>query len=102
MAAYVIADVEVADPETFRRYRELAVPTVGQYGGKALVVDGRFEVLEGSLRPKQLVVIEFESMEQAKRWYESQEYGQAMPLRQRSATTNLLLVEGLPETATAQ
>ena len=96
MAAYVIADVEVTDPETFRQYREAAGPTVGQYGGKALVVDGRFEVLEGTLQPKQLVVLEFESMEQAKRWYESEEYQRALALRLRSAKTNFLLVEGLP------
>jgi uncharacterized protein (DUF1330 family) len=41
-------------------------------------------------------VLEFESMEQARRWYESPEYQQAVPLRQRSSTSSLLLVEGLP------
>lgn len=99
MAAYFIADVDVTDPETFGQYRELAGPTVGQYGGKALVVDGRVEVLEGGLQPKQLVVLEFENMEAARRWYESAEYQRALPLRQRSATTNFILVEGIPVAA---
>ena len=96
MAAYLIAEVEVTDPETFAQYRAQAGPTEAPYGARPLVVDGRIELLEGSWQPKQLVVLEFESMEQARRWYESQEYGQALPLRHQSATTDFLLVEGLP------
>jgi uncharacterized protein (DUF1330 family) len=59
-------------------------------------VDGRIEHLEGSWQPKQLVVLEFETMDQARAWYESAAYQQAIPLRQRASTSSLLLVEGLP------
>ena len=96
MAAYLIAEVEVTDAETFAQYRAQAGGTAAPYGGKPLVVDGRIEHLEGRWQPKQLVVLEFENMEQARRWYESAEYQQAIPLRQRSSTSSLLLVEGLP------
>jgi uncharacterized protein (DUF1330 family) len=96
MAAYVIAYLEVTDADAFQVYRKAAVPTFGPYGGKAVVVDGRFEVLEGMTQPKSIVVVEFESMEQARRWYASPEYARIIPMRQRAANASLILVEGLP------
>jgi uncharacterized protein (DUF1330 family) len=60
------------------------------------VVDGQFEVLEGMVEPKSVVVIEFESMEQARRWSASPEYAKTVPMRQRAANASLVLVEGLP------
>ena len=66
------------------------------YGGKAIVMDGPFEVLEGMVHPKAVVVVEFETMEQARRWYASAEYTRTIPMRQRSANSSVVLVEGLP------
>ena len=68
MAAYVITYLEVTDPQAFRTYRQAAGPTFAPYGGKPIVVDGAFEVLEGMVQPRSVVVVEFESMEQARRW----------------------------------
>lgn len=95
MAAYVIAYLEVTDPEAFQAYRKLAGLTFAPYGGKPVVVDGAFEVLEGMVQPKSVVMIEFETMEQARKWYASPEYAQLIPLRQRCANTSLILVEGV-------
>ena len=96
MPAYVVAYLEVTDSQTFNVYRQAAVSTLAPFGGKPLVVDGKFDVLEGMVHPKSVVVLEFPSAEQARRWYASGEYRQALPLRQRSANTSLLVVEGLP------
>ena len=60
------------------------------------MVDGQFEVLEGMTQPRSIVVVEFESMEQARRWYASPEYARTIPMRQRAANASLILVEGLP------
>ena len=60
------------------------------------MVDGQFEVLEGMTQPRSIVVVEFESMEQARRWYASPEYALTIPMRQRAANASLILVEGLP------
>ena len=95
MPAYVIAYLEVTDPKAFEAYRKVAGPTFAPYGGKPLVVDGRFEVLEGMVRPKSVVVVEFESLETAKRWYTSPEYARTIPLRQQAAESSLILVDGL-------
>lgn len=96
MPAYVITYLEVTDPDAFQAYRKVAGPTFAAYGGKPIVVDGQFEVLEGMVEPKSVVVIEFESMEQARRWYASPEYAKTIPMRQSAASASLVLVEGVP------
>jgi uncharacterized protein (DUF1330 family) len=95
MAAYVIADVTVTNPAGMEAYVKVAGPTIGQYGGRALAVSEQAELVEGSWQPKRLVVLEFDSLEQAKRWYDSQEYTDAKRMRQQAGTTNLVLVPGL-------
>jgi len=95
MPAYVITYLEVTDSKAFEAYRKVAGPTFAPFGGKPLVVGGRFEVLEGMVRPKSVVVVEFENLETAKRWYASPEYARAIPLRQQAAESSLILVDGL-------
>jgi uncharacterized protein (DUF1330 family) len=95
MAAYVITYLEVTDPDEFKAYRQAARSTFAPYGGKPIVVDGEFEVLEGMVHPGSVVVVEFESMEQARRWYASPEYAKTIPMRQQAANSSLILVEGV-------
>ena len=95
MAAYVIADVEVTDQAKFNEYRSQVNSTLGKYGGKYIVRGGATEKVEGNWEPGRMVVIQFESMDQAKRWYKSEEYSGPMQLRHQSANTNILLVEGV-------
>ena|SRR5215475_6748704 len=95
MAAYVITYLEVTDPDAFKAYRQAARSTFAPYGGTPIVVDGEFEVLEGMVHPRSVVVVEFESMEQARRWYASPEYAKTIPMRQQAATSSLILVEGV-------
>jgi uncharacterized protein (DUF1330 family) len=94
MAAYVIADLTILDPQGFETYRQMVPATVAKYGGKFVVRGGSMETLEGSWEPKRLVVIEFESAERAKQWWASEDYREAKALRQRTAQTNLLVVQG--------
>ncbi len=72
-----------------------AVPaTIEKYGGKILVRGGKFERLEGEWEPKRVVIVEFPSFEQAKRWYDSEDYREPKALRLRTSKANLILVEG--------
>ncbi len=96
MAAYVIADVEVHDPAAYEEYKRLVPSSLEKYGGRFLVRGGKWEHLEGTWEPKRLVVLEFPSLEQARLWHGSEEYREAKELRQRVATSDLLLVEGVP------
>ena len=95
MAAYIITDIDVTDPVGYEDYKKLAAPSIAAYGGKFVVRGGKVEMLEGEWSPKRLVVVEFESVEQAKRWYASQEYGEAKQVRHRTAITNMIMVEGV-------
>ena len=95
MPTYQIANVTVHDPEGFKEYSEQASELVKSYGGRYIARGGAVEVLEGDWTPSRLVVIEWESTEHAKRWYESDEYKTIADIRRRCADTDLVLVEGL-------
>ena len=95
MPAYMIVDEDVFDSDGLAEYGKAAGRTIAQYGGKAIVRTTEAEVLEGTWKPKRLVVLEFESREAAKRWYDSPEYQALIPLRQKAAKSNFILVEGI-------
>lgn len=95
--AYLIANVDVTDPEGFETYRALVAPTIHAAGGRYLVRGGNVEVREGQWHPKRLVILEFASMADAIRWYESDEYAPARAIRERTARSDVVLVEGLPD-----
>jgi uncharacterized protein (DUF1330 family) len=95
MAAYVLAEsLEVTDPDTMAQYGKLARESIAQYGGKVLAA-GPPETVEGDWKPNRLVLIEFDSMDKLKTWYDSPEYQAALPLRLRSARENLVRFNGL-------
>lgn len=95
MAAYVIVEVEVHNPEAYTGYAKLSGASVAQYGGRFVVRGGRVEPVEGDWHPQRFVVIEFPSMEQARQWYDSPEYQQARQIRWQNATSKLMFVEGV-------
>ena len=95
MAAYVIAQVAVTDPETFEQYRAQVPATLQAYGGRFVVRGGHSETLEGTWQPKRLVVIEFPDFATAKAWWSSQIYAGPKATRQRSAHTELIVIEGV-------
>jgi len=95
MAAYLIAEVDVTDPIAYEEYRKLVEKTLEQYGGTYRVRGGAVTLLEGEPSPKRLVVVEFDSAEQARAWYDSEEYKRPKAIRQASSTGRLLLVEGV-------
>ena len=95
MAAYVIATVEITDPEAYEEYRRRVPETIERHGGRFLVRGGASEILEGSWQPKRVVVLEFPDADAARRWYSSDEYGPLIEIRQRASNAHLLLVEGV-------
>ena len=95
MAAYVIVNVEITDPELYAAYIRVVPPTIAKYGGRFLVRGGRAETLEGSFSPKRVVVLEFPTFERAREWWESEEYHDPKALRQSASITDMILVEGV-------
>jgi uncharacterized protein (DUF1330 family) len=93
--AYFIVDNEVIDLAGFEQYRKQVPRTVEKYGGKFLVRGGQVQTLEGDWKPKRIVVTEFPNIEQAWRWYNSEEYHALKALRLRTARGSVVLVEGV-------
>ncbi|MCH7710502.1 MAG: DUF1330 domain-containing protein [Proteobacteria bacterium] len=95
MAAYLIVQVDITDPDTFEEYKKQVPGTLAAYGGEYIVRGGEIDVLEGEWPMPRLVIIRFSSMEQARKWYRSPEYEGPHKLREASARANLVLVDGV-------
>lgn len=95
MAAYIIVDVEILDPARYQEYVKVVPPTMAAYGGKFLVRGGRAERLEGDWVPGRVVVLEFDSVERAREWWNSAEYSGPKKLRQSASVANMIVVEGI-------
>ncbi len=95
MAAYLIVDVHVSDPEAYAEYRKLVPPTLEKYGGRFVVRGGPHETVEGEWAPGRLVMVAFDDAAAARRWYDSPEYSVAKALRFKAASANVILVEGV-------
>lgn len=94
MPAYVIADITVSDARTFAEYAKLTPAVLANYGGQFVVRGGNAEALEGDWKPQRLVVLKFDSAEQAKRWWNSPEYAPLRKMRQGASQGDLIVVEG--------
>lgn len=95
MSAYFIVDIDVHNPAGMREYLERVPATLTKYGGRYIVRGGEFEVVEGDWQPTRVVMLEFPNMEQAKRWYQCEEYKEMKETRWKAARTNVVLVEGM-------
>lgn len=96
MPVYLVADIDVHDSEAYDRYSAAAQPTFTGHGKVTyLVRAGEVMPLEGDWKPKRLFIIRFEDREKALRWYNSPAYREAMKLREASATSDLVMVEGV-------
>jgi uncharacterized protein (DUF1330 family) len=95
MAAYLIADLVIIDPEGFRAYQQRVGATLAPYGGTFLVRGGAHETMEGDWHPQTLVILRFESVAQAWRWYQSPEYTALSEQRKQSTITQAVVVEGV-------
>jgi len=94
--AYVVAEVAIHDTDAFTRdYAPKVAGTLEPYGGRFLT-SGKLTALEGTA-PQRFVIIAFDSIEKARRWYDSPDYQQLVPIRQKTATSTLFIAEGRPK-----
>ena len=90
---YLVAHLRVNDKDGFEKFRQMAGPTIAEYWGKVLIRDSNPDVREGKDSGIALV-IEFESIEVARKFYESEKYQAAKAVREMASDTDLILVEG--------
>jgi uncharacterized protein (DUF1330 family) len=94
MAAYILVNVKVTDPERYSTYRQLAQDAIALHGGRYLARGGETAVLEGDWAPDRVVVLEFPTLEAAKVFYDSPEYRAARAARGGAATMSMVAVAG--------
>jgi uncharacterized protein (DUF1330 family) len=94
MPGYVIAQIKVRDVDEYRNYLAGFMEVFTPFEGKVLVATDEVEVLEGSWPEGRTVVMEFPSVEKAREWYQSAQYQQVAQHRLRSATTDMILIDG--------
>ena len=95
MSAYVIVDVEITDPQQYEEYKKLTPAAIAAYDGKFIVRGGEVQTLEGTWKPERIVILEFPNVDKVKEWWNSIEYTGAKVIRQRSAKTEMIVVEGV-------
>lgn len=85
---------EIKDAAKMDEYRSHVAPTVEKFGGRYLVRGGPFEVVEGTYQPVRLAMLEFPSMEQARRWYDSEDYRELKQPRLAATVSNGFFMNG--------
>jgi uncharacterized protein (DUF1330 family) len=94
MPAYVLAEIDITNPDGYREYSKLVPATITKYGGRFLHRGGPASVLEGDWPQRRRVIIEFPDAEAARRWFDSPEYEKPKALRRANSDGRLLLLEG--------
>ena len=95
MAAFVITEVEITNPEVYGQFVQQVTPTVEAHGGKFVARGGAIDVILGGWSPRRIAIMEFGSVDQVRTWLSSPEYTALTEMRESSANINMVVVEGL-------
>lgn len=96
MAAYLIVDTLLSDPDLYEQYKLKAKPLAEKYGGEYLARGGALTLKETDLwSPTRMVVVRFPSAEQANKFYDSDEYQDVLGISKQSAKRTVVVLEGL-------
>lgn len=95
MSVYLIGELEITDPDTFRRYQEAVPELIAAHGGRYLVRGGAAQVLEGDWDPQRLVVLEFPNRDAAHAFWDGDDYARIAPWRREASVSKVVLVEGV-------
>lgn len=95
MPAYVIVEIIVHNPEEYEEYKALSLPSLKPFNGRFIVRGGKTITLEGDWKPERIVVLEFPDQNKALEWYKSDIYSKAKDIRHRTASTRMIMVDGL-------
>ena len=95
MSAYLIARVEVTNPDAYENYKKLAAAAIEKYEGRYLARGGHMETLEGDEETRRVVVVAFPTLERAKAFYNSPEYEEARAKRKGAALGQFVVIDGI-------
>ncbi len=95
MAGYVIADVHVTDEVGFADFIASVPASIESHGGRYIIRGGDIEVRQGDWAPPRFVVVEFDSVEAARSWLDSDSYAEVAEILNRTSDTNIVVMDGV-------
>ncbi len=98
LPVFMIVNLEVTDPDTYRIYEKGFFPMLKKYGGEFVTFDDNPTTFEGdNPRKGRMIIFKFPSEQTAKAWYADDEY-QSLSAHRRAGTKLefLTLVRSLP------
>jgi len=95
VAAYVVYEGVIVDPERYETYKPKAAASLEQAGGRYLVRGGEVEALEGDAPSGRIVVVEFPTRAAAVAWYRGEQYENARRIREGAAVARMFVVDGV-------
>jgi len=93
--AYLLANIDVTDPEGYKAYSAEVGPLIAAHGGRVLIRAGACDVVEGDWQPRRVVLIEFPSLDAARAFYHSPEYAPVKQIRLDNSTAEVTLIDGV-------
>ena len=94
MPTYVVGDIHVTDPAAYEAHVSRALATIARFGGRVIAGGGKIDLLEGDPIPERIFIIEFPNAEAARRWYQSDDYQEALKVRLSASHGGMFLIEG--------
>jgi uncharacterized protein (DUF1330 family) len=91
---YLVGNIVVRDHAVFESYGQKVAPVIAAFGGRYIIRGGAIAPVERDLPIARLVIVEFPSMADLRRFYDSPEYAPLLQMRIDSTTSNIVFVEG--------
>ena len=95
MPTYIVGEIHITDPAAYEAHVPRALATIARFGGRVIAGgDSRIDLLEGEPMPERFFIIEFPTADAARRWYQSEDYREALKVRLSASHGRVLLIEG--------
>src|SRR6267143_6036011 len=94
MPTYIVGDIHVSDPAAYEAHLSRALATIARFGGRVVAGGGKIDLLEGDPMPERIFIIEFPTADAARRWYQSDDYHEALKVRLSASHGRVFLIEG--------
>ena len=94
MPTYVVGDIHITDPAAYQAHVPRALATIARFGGRVIAGGGKIDLLEGDPMPERIFIVEFLTADAARRWYQSDDYQEALKVRLSASHGRVFLIEG--------